>query len=120
MNTCRDGVFNFNLVGMHGGGSDGNATVYNFSCISNCNNIKLNINGSPWQAWVHPNCHSSNCNITTRYIVPGFDHMNHCNFNIYLPSNANVEKSADYSIQSNSRNCNITGNVTSGSYAQCF
>ena len=121
LNTCRGGVFNFNLMGMHGGGSDGSVkNYYNFSCISNCNNIRLNINGSPWQAWVHPNCHSSNCNITTRYIVPGFDYMNHCNFNIYLPSNANVEKSADYSILSNSRNCNITGNVTSGSYAQCF
>ena len=121
LNTCRGGSFNFNLMNMHGGGSDGSVkNYYNFSCISNCNNIKLNINGSPWQAWVHPNCHSSNCNITTRYIVPGFDYMNDCNFNIYLPSNANVEKSADYSILSNSRNCNITGNVTSASYAQCF
>ena len=144
LNTCRGGVFNFNLMNMRGGGSDGSVTnYYNFSCISNCNNIRLNINGSPWQAWVHPNCHSSNCNITTRYIVPGFDYMNHCNFNIYLPSNANVERSADYSILSNSRNCNIkfdninivnfgygcfnqlnncniTGNVTSGSSAQGF
>lgn len=121
LNTCRDGVFNIDCTNMHGGGSDSSVTNYfNFSCISNCNNIRLNINGSSWQAWVHPNCHSSNCNITTRYIVPGFDRMNDCNFNIYLPSNANVEKSADYSILSNSYNCNITGNVTSGSYAQCF
>ena len=112
LHSCRDGVFNFNLVNMRGGGSDANVTnYYNFSCISNCNNIRLNINGSPWQAWVHPNCHSSNCNITTRYIIPGFDYMNDCNFNIYLPSNANVEKSAGYSILSNSRNCNYNLNA---------
>ena len=107
LHTCRDGSFNFNLMNMRGGGSDGSETNYNFSCISNSNNIRLNINGSPWQAWVHPNCYSGNCNITTRYIVPGFDRMNHCNFNIYLPRNANVEKSAYYSILSNSYNCNI-------------
>lgn len=112
LNTCRAGSFNFNLMNMHGGGSDGSVTnYYNFSCISNCNNIRLNINGSPWQAWVHPNCHSSNCNITTRYIVPGFDYMNDCNFNIYLPSNANVEQSAGYSLLSNSRNCNYNLNA---------
>lgn len=112
LHTCRDGVFNFNLRGMHGGGNDANVTNYfNFSCISNCNNIRLNINGSPWQAWVHPNCHSSNCNITTRYIVPGFDYMNGCNFNIYLPSNASPEKSAGYSLLSNSRNCNYNLNA---------
>ncbi|MEE1126037.1 MAG: hypothetical protein U0L18_08930, partial [Acutalibacteraceae bacterium] len=53
LHTCRDGVFSFNLMNMHGGGSDGNVTnYYKFSCISNSNNIKLNINGSPWQAWV--------------------------------------------------------------------
>lgn len=108
LHTCRDGVFSFNLMNMHGGGSDGSVTdYYNFSCISNCNNIKLNINGSPWQAWVHPNCYSGNCNITTRYIVPGFDRMSNCNFNIYLPSNASVEKSAHYSTLSNSYNCNV-------------
>lgn len=107
LHTCRDGSFNFNLINMHGGGSDSSVTnYYNFSCISNSNNIKLNINGSPWQAWVHPNCYSSNCNITTRSIVPGFDRMRDCNFNIYLPSNADVEKSAYYSILSYSSNCN--------------
>ena len=106
LHTCRDGSFNFNLINMHGGDSG----YYNFSCISNCNNIKLNINGSPWQAWVHPNCYSSNCNITTRYIVPGFDRMSYCNFNIYLPSSATVEKSAYYSLLSNSSNCNYTVN----------
>ena len=78
-----------------------------YSCISNCRNIKLNITGSYWQAWVHPNCHSSNCNITTRNIVPGFDYMNYCNFNIYLPSTAN----ADYSLLSNARNCNYNLNA---------
>lgn len=109
LHTCRDGVFSFNLMNMHGGGSDSSVTnYYNFSCISNCNNIKLNINGSPWQAWVHPNCYSSNCNINTWYIVPGFDRMNHCNFNLYIPRDANkVEKSAYYSILSNSSNCNV-------------
>lgn len=108
LHTCRDGVFSFNLMNMRGGGSDERDTnYYNFSCISNSNNIKLNINGSPWQAWVHPSCYSSNCNITTRYIVPGFDHMRDCNFNIYLPSNAEVEKSAHYSILSNATNCNV-------------
>ena len=121
LEDCKDGVFNIDCTNMHGGGSDANVTnYYNFSGIQSCENMNVNITGSSWQAWVHPNCHSSNCNITTRYIVPGFDYMNHCNFNIYLPSNANVEKSADYSLLSNSRNCNITGNVTSGSYAQCF
>ena len=109
LHTCRDGVFSFNLMNMHGGGSDGSVTnYYNFSCISNCNNIKLNINGSPWQAWVHPNCYSGNCNINTRYIVPGFDRINHCNLNLYIPRDANkVEKSAFYSILSNSYNCNV-------------
>ena len=108
LHTCRDGVFNFNLMNMRGGGSEGNLTnYYNFSCITNSNNIRLNITGSSWQAWVHPNCYSGNCNITTRYIVPGFDRMNHCNFNIQLPSNASVEKSAYYSLLSNSYNCNI-------------
>lgn len=112
LHTCRDGVFSFNLMNMRGGGSDGSVTnYYNFSCISNCNNIKLNINGSPWQAWVHPNCYSSNCNINTRYIIPGFGHMNHCNFNIYLPSNANVEKSTGYSLLSNSSNCKYNLNA---------
>ena len=108
LHTCRDGVFSFNLMNMHGGGSDGIVTnYYNFSCISNCNNIKLNINGEPWQAWVHPNCYASNCNITTRYIVPGFDRMRDCNFNLYIPRYADVEKSAGYSILSNSSNCNV-------------
>lgn len=109
LHTCRDGVFSFNLMNMHGGGSDGSVTgYYNFSCISKCNNIKLNINGSSWQAWVHPNCYSGNCNINTRYIVPGFDHMNHCNFNLYIPRGySDVEKSAFYSILSNSNNCNV-------------
>lgn len=55
------------------------------------------------------NC--SNCNITTRYIVPGFDHMNHCNFDIYLSSNANVEKSRFYSLLTNSYNCNYNLNA---------
>lgn len=108
LHTCRDGVFSFNLMNMRGGGSDGSVTnYYNFSCISNCNNIKLNINGSPWQAWVHPDCYSSNCNINTRYIVPGFDRMRDCNFKFYIPSHADVEKSAYYSILSNSYNCNV-------------
>ena len=108
LHTCRDGSFNFNLINMHGGGSDERVTnYYNFSCISNSNNIRLNINGSPWQAWVHPNCYSGNCNITTRSIVPGFDHMRDCNFNIHLPSSATVEKSAHYLILSNSYNCNV-------------
>lgn len=105
---CRDGVFNINCTNMHGGGSDANVTnYYNFSCISNSNNIKLNINGSPWQAWVHPNCYSSNCNIDTWYIVPGFDHMRDCNFKFYIPRYADVEKSGLYSILSNSYNCNV-------------
>lgn len=104
LHTCRDGSFNFNLMNMRGGGSD----YYNFSCISNSNNIRLNINGSPWQAWVHPNCYSGNCNITTRYIVPGFDRINHCNLNLQIPYDANkVEKSAHYLILSNSYNCNV-------------
>lgn len=114
LHTCRDGVFSFNLMNMHGGGSDERVTnYYNFSCISNSNNIKLNINGSPWQAWVHPNCYSSNCNINTRYIVPGFDHMDNCNFNLYIPRYADVEKSACYSILSNSYNCNVYFDGTS-------
>lgn len=105
---CKDGVFNIDCTNMHGGGSSANViNCYNFSCISNSNNIKLNINGSPWQAWVHPNCYSSNCNINTRYIVPGFDRMRDCNFKFYIPSHADVEKSAYYSILSNSYNCNV-------------
>ena len=108
LHTCRDGSFNFKLWNMHGGGSDASVTnYYNFSCISNCNNINLNITGSSWQAWVHPSCYSNNCNITTGSIVPGFDCMNYCNFDIHLPSNANVEKSAYYSLLSNSSNCNV-------------
>ena len=106
--TCRDGVFSFNLMNMHGGGSDSRDTnYYNFSCISNSNNIKLNITGSSWQAWVHPYCYSSNCNIDTWFIVPGFDHMRDCNFNMYIPRHADVEKSAYYSILSNATNCNV-------------
>lgn len=113
---CKDGVFNIDCTNMHGGGSDANTTnFFNFIGIQRCENMNVNITGSPWQAWVHPNCKSSNCNITTRYIVPGFDHMNNCNFNIYLPSNANVEKSAYYSILSNSYNCNVNFNGTNAS-----
>ncbi|MEE1281971.1 MAG: hypothetical protein UHK60_06950 [Acutalibacteraceae bacterium] len=110
---CKDGVFNIDCTNMRGGGSDANVrNYYNFSGIQNCKNINVNIKGSSWQAWVHPNCYSDNCNITTRYIVPGFDHMNHCNFNIYLPSNANVEKSTHYSLLSNSYNCNYNLNAS--------
>ena len=95
-------------MNMHGGGSDDHVTnYYNFNCITNSNNIKLTINGSPWQAWVHPNCYSSNCNITTWFIVPGFDRMRYCNFNLYIPSYADVEKSAFYSILSNANYCNV-------------
>ncbi len=108
LHTCRDGVFNFNLMNMHGGGSDGSVTnYYNFNCITNCNNIGLTIKGSPWQAWVHPNCYSSNCNINTWFMVPGFDRMRYCNFKFYIPRHADVEKSAYYSILSNSSNCNV-------------
>ena len=108
LHTCRDGVFNFNLINMHGGGSDSSVTnYYNFSCITNCDNIGLTIKGSPWQAWVHPKCYSSNCNINTWYIVPGFDSMRDCNFKFYIPRHADVEKSAYYSILSNSSNCNV-------------
>ena len=112
LHTCRDGVFNFNLMNMHGGGSDESVTnYYNFSCITNCNNIGLTIKGSPWQAWVHPNCYSSNCNINTWYIVPGFDRVIDCNFNIYFPSKADVEKSTSYSLLSNATNCNYNLNA---------
>lgn len=108
LHTCRDGSFNFNLWNMRGGGSDSTVTnYYNFSCISNCDNIRLNINGEPWQAWVHPNCYSNNCNIITYYIVPGFDRMRDCNFKLYIPRYADVEKSGFYSILSNSSNCNV-------------
>lgn len=109
---CKDGVFNIDCTNMHGGGSDANVRNYfNFSGIHSCNNIKLNIKGSSWQAWVHPHCKSDKCNITTRGIVPGFDCMYNSNFNIYLPSNANVEKSARYPLLSNSYKCNYNLNA---------
>lgn len=105
---CKDGAFNIDCTNMHGGGSDANVTnYYNFSGIQSCENMNINITGSPWQAWPHDHSRSCNCNITTRYIVPGFDRINHCNLNIYLPPNANVEKSAFYSLLSNSYNCNV-------------
>ena len=108
LEDCKDGVFNIDCTNMHGGGSSANVTnYYNFSGIKSCENMNVNITGSSWQAWVHPNCYSSNCNIDTWFIVPGFDHMRDCNFNLYIPRHADVEKSAYYSILSNATNCNV-------------
>lgn len=108
LEDCKDGMFNIDCTNMHGGGSSANVlNFYNFSGIQGCSNIRLNITGSSWQAWVHPYCSSSNCNINTHFIVPGFDYMDHCNFKFYIPGKADVEKSAFYSILSNSYNCNV-------------
>lgn len=108
LEDCKDGMFNIDCTNMHGGGSSANVlNFYNFSGIQGCSNIRLNITGSSWQAWVHPYCSSSNCNINTHFIVPGFDRMDHCNFKFYIPGKADVEKSAFYSILSNSYNCNV-------------
>lgn len=91
---------------------DISGNIVHFAINSNFQGHSVNIHpeNSPYfNGTVMNNCR--NCNITTRYTVPGFDYMNYSNFNIYLPSNANVEKSTDYSLLSNSRNCNYNLNV---------
>lgn len=104
---CKDGVFNIDCTNMHGGGSDANVTnYYNFSGIQNCNNIKLNINGSPWQVWPHGHSFSRNCNINTYNVISGFSYMNDCNFNVVLPKDSKPEMTSGFEFLNNAENCN--------------
>ena len=104
---CKDGVFNIDCTNMHGGGSDANVrNYYNFSGISDCNNIKLNITGSSWQIWPHDHSFSRNCNINTYNIISGFSYMNDCNFNVVLPKDSKPEMDAGFEFLSNAENCN--------------
>lgn len=104
---CKDGVFNIDCTNMHGGGSDANVTnYYNFSGIQNCNNIKLNINGSPWQVWPHGHSFSRNCNINTYNVISGFGYMNDCNFNVVLPKDSKPEMTSGFEFLSSAENCN--------------
>lgn len=107
LEDCKDGVFNINCTNMHGGGSDANVTnYYNFSCISGCNNIRLNITGSSWQIWPHNHSFSRNCNINTYNVISGFGYMNDCNFNVVLPKDSKPEMSQSFAFLSNAENCN--------------
>lgn len=112
LEDCKDGVFNINCKNMHGGESSANVTnYYNFSGIRGCNNIRLNIIGSSWQVWPHDHSFSSNCNINTYNVIPGFDYMNYCNFNVELPKDSKPEMDKPFSFLNNAENCNYNLNA---------
>ena len=126
---CKDGVFNIDCTNMHGGGSDANVrNYYNFSGISDCNNIKLNITGSSWQVWPHDHSFSRNCNINTYNVISGFSYMNDCNFDITLPKDSKPEMDAGFEFLNNAENCNYNlyatdvnlSNFRSGRYNASF
>lgn len=104
---CKDGVFNIDCTNMHGGGSNANVTnYYNFSCIQDCNNMKINITGSSWQVWPHNQSFSRNCNINTYNVISGFSYMNDCNFNVMLPKDSKPEMDKPFTFLNNAENCN--------------
>lgn len=108
---CRDGSFNIDCTNMHGGGRAANANYYNFYGIESCNNIKLNITGSPWQVWPHDHSFTSNCNINTYNVIPGFGYMNNCNFNVVLPKDSKPEMDRPFEFLNNAENCNYNLNA---------
>lgn len=104
---CKDGAFNIDCTNMHGGGSDANVTnYYNFSGIQSCENMKINITGSPWQVWPHDHSRSRNCNINTYNVISGFGYMNDCNFNVVLPKDSKPEMDKPFEFLNNAENCN--------------
>lgn len=112
LKDCKDGIFNIDCTNMHGGGNDANVkNYYNFSCIQSCENMKVNITGSPWQVWPHDHSFSSNCNINTYNVISGFSYMNYCNFNVVLPKDSKPEKDKPFEFLNNAENCNYNLNA---------
>lgn len=112
LEDCKDGIFNIDCTNMHGGGSSANVhNFYNFSGIQSCNNIKLNITGSSWQVWPHDHSFTSNCNINTYNVIPGFSYMNDCNFNVVLPKDSKPEMTSGFAFLNNAENCNYNLNA---------
>lgn len=109
---CKDGVFNIDCTNMHGGGNDANVRNYfNFSCIQRCENMNVDITGSPWQVWPHDHSFSSNCNINTYNVISGFSYMNYCNFNVVLPKDSKPEMNKGFEFLNNAENCKYNLNA---------